>query len=595
MSRQLALTVCAAVVYLVVPLGIAHTEVPVGAGDPAPWEQKIKQVLDQKVAETGIEFIETPLSDAFEILKGEYGVGIIIDRIGLDEVGLSTDAPITANFHGITLRSALRLMLRDLELTYVFKDEVLLITTIERAETELLTRVYPVDDLVKVYPWQRYGVVSWMGSPIPVDGMSRHEDTKPTGHTADHVLCQFGGGVSLEPPRGRAPIKSYGGTQVDFDTLIELILRVIAPESWDEVGGPGSIGPFAPNLIIVSQTQEVHEEIADLLAALRAVPPLHEQEPGEVYPSDRLGINEASETRINKVLDQKVTERGIDLIETPLSDAVAILKQEYDIEITIDRMGLDEVGISTDVPATIDVRDISLRSALRLMFRDLELTYVLKDEVLLITTPEKSETELTDVSYPVGDLVGREYGDDGETVKLDFDSLIGAITATVRAESWDEVGGPGTIEGFAQRGLLVVGQTQEVHEEIADLLAQMRTVRNRTGYKPTAEKPDPAEIVVRRHFWPDGEAEECTEVRNEIEPIIRSIIGHADPSDQYVVFLPNRIVIRHRRDVQIRVQRLLDELREPVAPQTQDLKGSGFGAGRSEDGKSKPQGGGGFY
>ena len=39
-------------------------------------------------------------------------------------------------------------MLRTLGLTYVIKDEVLLITTTEVADNELVTRVYPLADLV---------------------------------------------------------------------------------------------------------------------------------------------------------------------------------------------------------------------------------------------------------------------------------------------------------------------------------------------------------------------------------------------------------------------------------------------------------------
>ena len=39
-------------------------------------------------------------------------------------------------------------MLKELDLTYVIRDEVLKITTPEEAENELLTKVYPVADLV---------------------------------------------------------------------------------------------------------------------------------------------------------------------------------------------------------------------------------------------------------------------------------------------------------------------------------------------------------------------------------------------------------------------------------------------------------------
>ena len=55
---------------------------------------------------------------------------------------------MTKTLRSITLRSALRLILKDLELTYVVRDEVLQITTPEDAESQLITKVYPVGDLV---------------------------------------------------------------------------------------------------------------------------------------------------------------------------------------------------------------------------------------------------------------------------------------------------------------------------------------------------------------------------------------------------------------------------------------------------------------
>ncbi|OHB80955.1 MAG: hypothetical protein A2V98_17970 [Planctomycetes bacterium RBG_16_64_12] len=71
-------------------------------------------------------------------------------------------------------------------------------------------------------------------------------------------------------PIGFGPGGLGGGAMADFDSLIELITTTVAPESWDDVGGPGSIAPFETNLsIVVSQTQEVHEEIVDLLEQLR--------------------------------------------------------------------------------------------------------------------------------------------------------------------------------------------------------------------------------------------------------------------------------------------------------------------------------------
>jgi hypothetical protein len=110
-----------------------------------PAEQKIFEALDQIIP---LEFIETPLRDVIDYLKDAAAIPIEIDTKALDDVGLTTDTPVTRNLKGVTLRSGLRLILKDLDLTYMVRDEVLLITTPEEAETQLVTKVYPVADLV---------------------------------------------------------------------------------------------------------------------------------------------------------------------------------------------------------------------------------------------------------------------------------------------------------------------------------------------------------------------------------------------------------------------------------------------------------------
>jgi general secretion pathway protein D len=87
-------------------------------------------------------------------------------------------------------------------------------------------------------------------------------------------MMQPGSGPSAAPqgggPVGFGPGGLGGGSMADFDSLIELIETTIRPQSWDAVGGPGSIAPFMTNLtLVVSQTQDVQEDIVDLLEQLR--------------------------------------------------------------------------------------------------------------------------------------------------------------------------------------------------------------------------------------------------------------------------------------------------------------------------------------
>jgi hypothetical protein len=53
------------------------------------------------------------------------------------------------------------------------------------------------------------------------------------------------------------PVESWpargGGTQADFDTLIDLIRSTVAPQTWDQVGGPGAVNAF-PGGVYVDAT-----------------------------------------------------------------------------------------------------------------------------------------------------------------------------------------------------------------------------------------------------------------------------------------------------------------------------------------------------
>ncbi len=114
-------------------------------GESRASENKIRATLDQ---ETSLEFIETPLQDVVDYLKDRHNIEIQVDHRALESLGLGSDTPITRNLKGITLGSALRLMLSDLGLTYVIADEVLMITSPEEAEKHLEIRLYNVGELL---------------------------------------------------------------------------------------------------------------------------------------------------------------------------------------------------------------------------------------------------------------------------------------------------------------------------------------------------------------------------------------------------------------------------------------------------------------
>jgi hypothetical protein len=113
----------------------------------SPGEKKIENALKDP---TQMEFVETPLKDVVEYLKDLHHIEIQLDSAALKEAGVDDSTPITKNLKGISLRSALKLLLDELQLKYVIHNEVLLITSPTKAESDeyMTTKVYPVADLV---------------------------------------------------------------------------------------------------------------------------------------------------------------------------------------------------------------------------------------------------------------------------------------------------------------------------------------------------------------------------------------------------------------------------------------------------------------
>ena len=192
--------------------------------------------------------------------------------------------------------------------------------------------------------------------------------------------------------------------------------------------------------------------------------------------NDSAGLpTRSAESAILKALAAPTT---LDFVEEPLQGVVDYFIEEHDIQIVIDLRGLEDVNIGSDVPITRTLSGISLRSALDLVLRDLDLTWTIYSEVLLITTPDDADLLQTTKTYDVGDLVVCQ-DEDGRPWD-DYGSLIDIITWTVAPDSWEVDGGPVGYT-FASAKVLVIRQTCQVHLEIAQLLDTIRKVGKAHG------------------------------------------------------------------------------------------------------------------
>ncbi len=237
------------------------------------------------------------------------------------------------------------------------------------------------------------------------------------------------------------------------------------------------------------------------------------------------------EREIESKLNTPVT---LNFKDVPLYSVLQDLQAYHNIPIWPNRAALEEAGISLDRPVTIQVGNLSLKSALNLLLNDAHLTWVIRDEVLQVTTPAdargKLETRTIDVTdlvipihnfgvlpqaqapqpsmtafhppmgtgpgatpvqTPLSLLNGQEVGTPGgATLQNNGGSvtkgqtptqekeLIRLIQNTIAPTSWREMGGPGTMEFLPLGNALVINQTLDIQEQVADLLAALRRLQD---------------------------------------------------------------------------------------------------------------------
>jgi len=233
------------------------------------------------------DFNKQPISEVISFMENYTGLNIEIDPKALAEEGFTPDTPVSLSVSKIKLRKALELLLRQLNLTYTIDEEVVLITSPQSGAAKTYSVQYYVGDLVK-----------------PVNTEPGLNGEKGASDKADEGVGMTGLGLMGEnaSTNGMRVVKG-DRPQADISPIIQMITTSVAPGTWKVVdpttqkditqayalgfqGEPGGLGgaadlegqalpvgsiyPYFLGLsLIVRHTNEVHDEIADLLKQLR--------------------------------------------------------------------------------------------------------------------------------------------------------------------------------------------------------------------------------------------------------------------------------------------------------------------------------------
>lgn len=207
----------------------------------------------------------------------------------------------------------------------------------------------------------------------------------------------------------------------------------------------------------------------------------------------RVGKLEADRILVDKtprhLLDQPVS---LHFEKTPLSKALAEIAATCGVNLALDTRATEEAGVAKTQRVSLDVDGIKLRNALQLILEPLDLTFIQNGEVIKVTSVDAARPYSTR-AYNVADLVVpiesqvkvttengiaiARGGNNVDTTKADFKSLIDLITSTIAPDTWED-SGSGRIQPYEQTLSLVIRQRSEIHEQIVDLLGQLRRLQD---------------------------------------------------------------------------------------------------------------------
>lgn len=191
------------------------------------------------------------LEQAIDFLRDSTNLNIIVDWKALELLNVTRQTPVSVRLANVPVRAVLTAILNDTgaggALTYYIEDGIVHVTTREAADSVLITRVYPVDDLVMSVP-------DFAGPTFNLQS----QGTQTSGQGGGGG----GGGQSLFGGSGgnAGQQDTPASKQQRADSLVKMITDSVRPDIWRENGGTSSIRYFNGHLVVTAP-RSVHQAL----------------------------------------------------------------------------------------------------------------------------------------------------------------------------------------------------------------------------------------------------------------------------------------------------------------------------------------------
>jgi hypothetical protein len=219
--------------------------------EPIPTEGSLTAETEAKLEQfVKVDVAEQPMSEYFTELSDRLHIPIQFDTSALRDATIDpTTTPVGFQFAHVRVRTLLNLMLGQHAMGYVVRDGILIVSTNDKLNTMLVTRIYDCRDILAAdrpenRPWES------------AKSIAKIEEHSPKADSGD--------GSNTKTAASGAPASKHVVVGTPVEKLIAVITTVVAAPTWDNVGGQGSIQDYN-GLLVVSQTAEVQADVARVL------------------------------------------------------------------------------------------------------------------------------------------------------------------------------------------------------------------------------------------------------------------------------------------------------------------------------------------
>lgn len=254
-----------------VPEKSGAASVPTEDSLTAETEAKLQRFLSVEVA-------DQPLSEYMASLADQLKIQVIFDTAALRDATIDpSTTPVGLVLKNVRGKTLLSFVLGEHNLTYIVRDGILMVTTTDKANAQLTTRIYDCREILAAdrpenRPWD-------VAKPtLKIDEHANEHTERPsvpggvnplmaryTGNGGDHApMNENTENQNIKTATQNGTVIKHYFTGTPPERLINVITTVIASPTWNDVGGQGTIEEYN-GLLVVSQTPEVHEQVATLL------------------------------------------------------------------------------------------------------------------------------------------------------------------------------------------------------------------------------------------------------------------------------------------------------------------------------------------